>query len=132
MDDDYRDRGVQGQWSDWGVFPGTIRASGPDSGGKARFVPGNENFQMGAYLKSNDGYLYSFGTPPGRGGSAYLARVPQRFARPHQVPVLERRLELLGSKQAGRGNTRYSGPVGEMSVQYNTYLKQYLRSTPTV
>lgn len=111
----------------WGVFPGTIRASGPDSGGKARFVPGNENFQMGAYLKSNDGYLYSFGTPPGRGGSAYLARVPQRF-----VPDLTKYQYWNGDSNSWVPNKPDAatpvipGPVGEMSVQYNTYLKQYL------
>lgn len=110
-----------------GVFPGTIRASGPDSGGKARFVPGNENFQMGAYLKSNDGYLYSFGTPPGRGGSAYLARVPQRF-----VPDLTKYQYWNGDSNSWVPNKPDAatpvipGPVGEMSVQYNTYLKQYL------
>lgn len=54
----------------WGVYPGTIRQPGD----------GNENFQMGAFLKPGPGdpYLYSFGTPNGRGGAAYVARCRRR------------------------------------------------------
>ncbi len=135
-----RDWGRDGEWTtnysgiavskdngqNWGVFPGTIRASGPDSG-RVRFVPGNENFQMGAFVKANDGYLYSFGTPPGRGGSAYLARVPQRF-----VPDLTKYQYWNGDSNSwvagkpGAATPVIPGPVGEMSAQYNTYLKQYL------
>ena len=36
---------------------------------------GNQNFQQGAFARPGDGYLYSFGTPSGRGGPAYVARV---------------------------------------------------------
>ncbi|KAA1249532.1 DUF4185 domain-containing protein [Mycobacterium simiae] len=135
-----RDWGRDGEWStnysgiavskdngqNWGVYPGTIRASGPDSG-RARFVPGNENFQMGAFVKSSDGYLYSFGTPSGRGGSAYLARVPQQF-----VPDLAKYQYWNGDSNSWVPNKPDAatpvipGPVGEMSAQYNTYLKQYL------
>ncbi|ORW80114.1 DUF4185 domain-containing protein [Mycobacterium riyadhense] len=135
-----RDWGRDGEWTTnysgiavsndngqtWGVYPGTIRASGTDSG-RARFVPGNENFQMGAFLKSSDGYLYSFGTPPGRGGSAHLTRVPQRF-----VPDLTKYEYWNGDSNSWVRNKPEAatvvipGPVGEMSAQYNTYLKQYL------
>lgn len=135
-----RDWGRDGEWTtnysgiavsndngqNWGVYPNTIRASGPDSG-RARFVEGNENFQMGAFLKSSDGYLYSFGTPPGRGGSAFLARVPQRF-----VPDLTKYEYWNGDSNSWVPNKPSAatpvipGPVGEMSAQYNTYLKQYL------
>ncbi|MBS2085409.1 DUF4185 domain-containing protein, partial [Klebsiella pneumoniae] len=70
---------------------------------------------------------YSFGTPPGRGGSAYLARVPQRF-----VPDLTKYQYWNGDSNSWVPNKPDAatpvipGPVGEMSVQYNTYLKQYL------
>jgi Domain of unknown function (DUF4185) len=63
----------------WGVYPSTIRPADPEGVPSAKFVPGNENFQMGAFLKGNDGYLYSFGTPSGRGGAAHLARVQPQF-----------------------------------------------------
>ncbi len=103
----------------WGVYPGTIRT--PDAG--------NEKFQMGAFLKPGPGdpYLYSFGTPNGRGGSAYVARVNPAF-----VPDLTK-YEYWSSDTNSwvPGNPAGAtpvipGPVGEMSGQYNTYLKQYL------
>ncbi len=103
----------------WGVYPGTIRAPGA----------GNENFQMSAFLKPGpgDSYLYTFGTPAGRSGSAYLARVA-----PGLVPDLTK-YEYWNADNGAwvPGNPAAAtpvipGPVGEMSAQYNTYLKQYL------
>ena len=67
----------------WGIYPGTIRLAGADTVPGGRFFPGNENFQMGAFMRGKDGYLYSFGTPSGRGGPAFLSRVP-----PNAVPDL--------------------------------------------
>ena len=103
----------------WGVYPGTIR---PPSGG-------NENFQMGAFLKPGPGdpYLYSFGTPNGRGGSAYVARV-----EPGYIPDLTKYEYWNSDSNAWVPNNPAAatpvlpGPVGEMSAQFNTYLKQYL------
>jgi hypothetical protein len=103
----------------WGVYPGTVRTP----------TAGNENFQMGAFLKPGPGdpYLYSFGTPNGRSGSAYVARVA-----PNLVPDLTK-YEYWNSDNGSwvPGNPAAAtpvipGPVGEMSAQYNTYLKQYL------
>jgi len=101
----------------WGVYPGTIRT--PDGG--------NENFQMGAFLKPGPGdpYLYSFGTPNGRGGSAFISRVP-----PNVVPDLTKYEYWDGGNwvpgNPGAAVPVIPGPVGEMSAQYNTYLKQYV------
>jgi hypothetical protein len=101
----------------WAVYPGSIRQPGG----------GNEKFQMGAFLKPGPGdpYLYSFGTPNGRGGAAYMSRV-----NPGQAPDLTKYEYWDGSNWAP-GNAAAAapvipGPVGEMSAQYNTYLKQYL------
>jgi hypothetical protein len=103
----------------WGVYPGTVRTP----------TAGNENFQMGAFLKPGPGdpYLYTFGTPNGRGGSAYVARVA-----PNLVPDLTK-YEYWNSDNGSwvpanpaAATPVIPGPVGEMSVQYNTYLKQYL------
>lgn len=111
----------------WGVYPGTIRTASPDAIPGATFVPGNENFQMGAFMKGNDGYLYSFGTPSGRGGNAYLARVQPGF-----LPDLSKYQYWNGDSNAwipanpGAATPVIPGPVGEMSAQYNNYLKQYL------
>ena len=35
----------------WGVYPGTVRAAAPDRVPRAQYVPGNENFQQGAFVK---------------------------------------------------------------------------------
>ncbi|MDT5325786.1 MAG: hypothetical protein QOF25_2938 [Mycobacterium sp.] len=109
----------QDNGENWGVYPGTIRTP----------TAGNENFQMGAFLKPGPGdpYLYSFGTPNGRGGSAFVARVA-----PNLVPDLTK-YEYWNSDNGSwvpanpaAATPVIPGPVGEMSAQYNTYLKQYL------
>jgi hypothetical protein len=101
----------------WAVYPGSIRQPGG----------GNEKFQMGAFLKPGPGdpYLYSFGTPNGRSGAAFMSRV-----NPAQAPDLTKYEYWDGSNWApgnpGAAVPVIPGPVGEMSAQYNTYLKQYL------
>ena len=103
----------------WGVYPGTVR---PPSGG-------NEKFQMGAFLKPGPGdpYIYSFGTPNGRGGAAYVSRVA-----PAQIPDLSKYEYWNADSNAwvpanpAAATPVIPGPVGEMSAQYNSYLKQYL------
>jgi len=103
----------------WGVYPGTVRTP----------AAGNENFQMGAFLKPGPGdpYLYSFGTPDGRGGSAYVARVPPGF-----IPDLTKYEYWNSDSNSWIPNNPAAatpvipGPVGEMSAQFNTHLKQYL------
>lgn len=113
----------------WGIYPDSVRPAAPDRVAGARYVPGSENFQQGAFLRPGPGdpYLYSFGTPPGRGGPAFIARV-----QPGGVPDL-RRYEYWSSAQNSwiPGNPEAAtpvipGPVSEMSAQFNTYLKQYL------
>jgi hypothetical protein len=98
---------------------------GPDTVARVPFVDGNENFQQGAFLRGGDGYVYSFGTPPGRNGPAYVARVPQGY-----LPDLTKYQYWNGGDWVP-GNPAAATPVipgqvGEMSAQYNTYLKQYL------
>lgn len=113
----------------WGIYPDSVRPAAPDRVAGAPYVPGSENFQQGAFLRPGPGdpYLYSFGTPPGRGGPAFIARV-----QPGGVPDL-RRYEYWSSAQNSwiPGNPEAAtpvipGPVSEMSAQFNTYLKQYL------
>lgn len=62
----------------WTVDPNTVRSSGWLRS-STPYVPGDQNFQQGAFVKGPEGdpYVYSFGTPSGRGGSAYVSRVPQ-------------------------------------------------------
>lgn len=111
----------------WGVYPQSVRPVAPDAVARVPFAAGNENFQMGAFLKNGDGYVYSFGTPAGRSGSAYLSRVPQGL-----ISEANRYEYWNGDNQTWVPNNPAAatpvipGPVGEMSAQYNTYLKQYL------
>ena len=68
---------------------------------------------MGAFMRGNDGYLYPFGTPSGRGGAAFLSRVP-----PNALPDLSKYQywngdeEGLGPGQSGRGDTDLPRPGG--------------------
>lgn len=66
----------------WVLVPSTIR-SASWFGSTKPYVPGNQNFQQAAYVlqpadqvaPGDTQYLYAFGTPSGRAGSAYLSRV---------------------------------------------------------
>lgn len=63
----------------WTVDRGTVRSSGWFRAGPA-YVPGDEHFQQNALVMSDDPtdpYVYVYGTPSGRQGSAYVARVRQ-------------------------------------------------------
>ena len=113
----------------WGIYPDSVRTARPDAIPGVQHAPGNENFQQGAFLKPGPGdpYIYSFGTPAGRGGSAYVARV-----LPGYVPDL-RKYEYWNSdsnswvpRDPGAATPVIPGPVSEMSAEFNTYLKQYL------
>ncbi|MCV7402848.1 DUF4185 domain-containing protein [Mycobacterium fragae] len=136
-----RNWGRDGEWStnfsalavspdngqNWGIYPSSVRPADPEAIPGARFVPGNENFQMGAFMRGNDGYIYSFGTPSGRGGAAFLSRVPPRY-----LPDLTKYQYWNGDSNSwvaadpSKATPIWPGPVGEMSAQYNNYLKQYL------
>lgn len=90
-------------------------------------VDGNRNFQMSAFLKDG-GYVYQYGTPPGRGQLAYVARVPERDIRDLG------KYEYWNGTEWKKGDVNAAAPivfggVGELSVQYNQYLGQYLMLT---
>ncbi|WP_082686471.1 DUF4185 domain-containing protein [Mycobacterium sp. IS-3022] len=113
----------------WGVYPGSVRT--PREGGVegAAYVRGNENFQQAAFLRPgpNDPYLYMFGTPAGRGGAAYVSRVPQgAVPDPNRYEYWNAEQNAWVPRDPGAATSVIPGPVGEMSVQFNNYLKQYL------
>ncbi|HEX2214160.1 MAG TPA: DUF4185 domain-containing protein, partial [Mycobacterium sp.] len=113
----------------WGIYPGSVRTPADGSVAGARHIPGNQNFQQGAFLKPGPGdpYLYSFGTPAGRGGSAYIARVSQNAVPdPSRYEYWSTAQNAWVPGDPGAATPVIAGPVGEMSAQYNTYLKQYL------
>lgn len=84
---------------------------------------GNTKFQMGAFLKVGS-TVYYYGTPDGRWGAVYLARVD------------EKDIENLGKWQyfsygwvpnnPGAATPVMSAPTGELSVAWNDYLGMYV------
>jgi hypothetical protein len=68
----------------WVLVPSTIRSAGWLRS-STPYRPGDQNFQQAAYVlepadqvgPGETRYLYAFGTPSGRAGSAYLSRVPE-------------------------------------------------------
>src|SRR5262249_38048726 len=67
----------------WVLVPSTIRSAGWLRSSTS-YRPGDQNFQQAAYVLEPEDqvgpgetrYLYAFGTPSGRAGSAYISRVP--------------------------------------------------------
>lgn len=89
---------------------------------------GNENFQMLAFAKppadAADGYVYAFGTPNGRSGSAHLARFSAA-----DFPNFDTAEYWNGSGWAtGINSARpvFGSNVSELSVQYNQHLGAWL------
>jgi hypothetical protein len=116
---------------------------------------GNQNFQQMAFVRPGDGYVYAYGTPNGRQGAAYVARVLER-------DILDlSKYEYYSAGSAGgwygvgatpagwvKGNPAAATPlfgqstttqgacgavnenpgsaVSEMSVQYNQQLKKFV------
>ncbi|UUO03532.1 DUF4185 domain-containing protein [Mycolicibacterium novocastrense] len=129
-------------WSDdngetFHVAPETVRYNQPWSG--------NQNFQQMAFVRPGDGYVYAYGTPNGRQGAAYLARVPEQDildlskyeywngssawggapagwvkGNPTAATV------VFGVEQGACGGTNPGNQVSEMSVQYNKQLNKYV------
>jgi D-arabinan endo alpha-(1,5)-arabinofuranosidase len=113
----------------WGVYPGSVRTPREGAIPGARHAAGNENFQQGAFLKPGPGdpYIYSFGTPSGRSGSAFVSRVaPASIPDPTRYEYWNSDRGAWVPGDPGAATPVIPGPVGEMSAQYNTYLRQYL------
>jgi hypothetical protein len=148
--------GSPGQWStnfsgiaystdngeNWSVAPTSIRYNDPWSG--------NANFQQGAFVRPGDGYVYSYGTPNGRQGAAYVSRVlekdildvskydyyskgnpggwfgwgatPAGWQRNNPAAATP----VFGQDQGACGVANAGNQVSEMSVQYNKQLKKYV------
>ncbi|MDZ4236395.1 MAG: DUF4185 domain-containing protein, partial [Dietzia sp.] len=108
---------------------------------------GNRNFQQSAFVKGDDGYVYSYGTPNGRQGAAYISRVaeadvldvskyeyykkassgwfgssPARWVKGSPSSASA----IIGKSGGACGQTKPGNTVSEMSVQYNDYLQKYV------
>ncbi|MFF9868992.1 DUF4185 domain-containing protein [Streptomyces sp. NPDC013953] len=85
---------------------------------------GGSNFQMGALVR-REGYVHLFGTPSGRFGDAHLARVaPERLLEPAAYGYWTASGWRTGAQDDAV--PVMPGPVGELSVQYNTHLHKWL------
>jgi hypothetical protein len=87
----------------------------------------DDNFQMIAYAR-HDGLIYAFGTPNGRFGAAYLARVPE------QRLLDTTAYEYWTGHDWQRGTSALAtpivtGPVGELSVRYDQTLQRWQMMT---
>jgi len=68
----------------WELQPSTVRSAGWFRSSTS-YVAGSQNFQQAAYVLQPESkvapggtrYVYAFGTPAGRAGSAFLSRVPE-------------------------------------------------------
>ncbi|WP_459612103.1 DUF4185 domain-containing protein [Corynebacterium urogenitale] len=112
----------------WSIIPGTMRTNtNPAKDSRMpeyeAYVDGNENFQMTAMTK-HDGYVYVYGTPNGRDGSARLARI-----REAQFPAWDSAEFWDGSDwvtSQSAAKPVLDGRVSELSVQYNEHLGAWL------
>ena len=137
--------GVPGEWetnysatvesSDDGrtfqLLPETIRANRSHADIKVAgrnvsipaYRPGNENFQVTSYVKS-DGFIYQFGTPQGRSGAARLARTPEaQFPDPGAQEFWNGHAWVKDQTAAA---VVIDAPVAELSVQFNPHLGKFV------
>ncbi|OBC17146.1 hypothetical protein A5784_24335 [Mycobacterium sp. 852013-50091_SCH5140682] len=130
--------GSPGQWSTnfsavavsndngetWTVPVTSIRPSWFNTVPGVAFTWGDQNFQMGAYLR-NGGYVYSYGTGAGRGGMPFLSRVVEssvadKSAYEYYTPFgWLKGFPFLAIQVVW-------APGSEMSVAWNDYLKKFV------
>ena len=112
----------------WTPELATVRVnSGVTIKGVEQLHADNSKFQMSAYLRGNDGFIYQYGTPNGRYGAVYLARVKA-------ADILDlTKYEYYSNNSAdhwpntmGDLKAIAPAPVSEMSVAWNEHLKKYV------
>jgi hypothetical protein len=82
-----------------------------------------DRFQQQAFARSG-GYLYVFGTPSGRGGSAYLARVAEASVLTQSAYQYWNGTSWVASESSAAAVV--SAPVSELSVRYDAYTGKWL------
>lgn len=108
----------------WTVARSTIRPSFFSAVPGYRFVWGYQNFQQNAYVRQG-GYVYSLGTTSGRGGMAFLSRVPENS-------ILDlSRYEYYTPLGWRRGKPFLAIQViwdatSELSIAWNAYLRKFI------
>lgn len=123
-----RSWGEPGRW--WTNYSGLARSYDrgaswtKDPGAWWRNTPaGDHRFQMTALVRY-EGHVYRFGTPHGRAGAAYLARVPE-------VDLLEPTRHSYWDGRRWQPDERRAAPVidapvSELSVIHHTASRQWL------
>ncbi len=131
----------------WTQVPQSSVRSGGWLNSTVPYVSGNERFQMVSFVKPPEdsadaaaGYVYAYGTPSGRSGTVHLSRVQST-----QILDVSKYQYWTGSKWVTNSPSS-AKPVlpgttssflgifkwttypsaGELSVQYNDYLKKYV------
>lgn len=123
----------------WKVAPTSIRMNSPTGG--------NKNFQQAAFVMGNDGFVYSYGTPNGRQGAAYVSRVlPKDILDTSKYEYYSKGTKtwfsstpagwyknapskatpVFGKEGGACGVANAGNTVSEMSVQYNKQLNKYV------
>jgi hypothetical protein len=130
--------GGAGQWStnfsvvavsndngkNWTVPTSSIRPAWFNSVPNIPFVWGYQNFQMGAYVRAN-GYVYAYGTTPGRGGAPFLSCVPENSVADLAAYEYYTPFGWLKSMPFLAIQVVWA-PGSEMSVAWNDYLKKFV------
>ncbi|TQF74368.1 DUF4185 domain-containing protein [Rhodococcus spelaei] len=110
----------------WTADPTTVRANvaGIDIPGIAAVTPGNDNFQMSAFVDGKDGFVYEYGTPSGRNGGARLGRVA--YAQILNLNAYQYWNGTGWGADIGQAKPVIEAPVSELQVQWNDYLHKYV------
>lgn len=126
----------------WYIAPTSVRMNSP--------VGGNKNFQQAAFVRPGDGFVYSYGTPNGRQGQAYLSRVAEAdildvtkyeyYSKGSKGGLFgigaykagwyrndpSKATPIFGKEKGACGISKPGNQVSEMSVQYNATLGKYV------
>ncbi|WP_395309866.1 DUF4185 domain-containing protein [Mycobacterium sp. AMU20-3851] len=126
----------------WYISPKSVRTNSP--------IGGNKNFQQAAFVRPGDGFVYSYGTPNGRQGQAYLSRVAEGdildvtkyeyYSKGSKGGLFgigaykagwyrndpSKATPIFGKEKGACGVSKAGNQVSEMSVQYNATLGKYV------
>ena len=108
----------------WDVYPRSVRPASPDATPRVPYVSGVRILNWGRSQAQRRIPLFVRNTFRAWRTRVRVARPARIGARAVAVRVLGRR--QLGPQQLGSRAAGVCHPVGEMSVQDNTYLKQFL------
>jgi hypothetical protein len=83
-----------------------------------------DRFQQQAFAR-NGGYVYIYGTPSGRNGSAYVARVPEAQMLTQPAYQYWNGSTWVTNNEAA-ATAIVTAPVSELSVRYDSYSAKWL------